>query len=97
MHRSRIFKDKHPVKYAYNKLKQRANERGHDFDLSFEQFKKFAEDSGWLHYKGKEKNSLSIDRIDEQKGYSIDNRSVKTLSENAAKSMRYRYLKFHKI
>lgn len=91
-HKSRIFKRDHPVQYAYNKIKYRAIQRGHAFDLSFEQFKKFAIDSGWLDGKGKEATSLSIDRINETKGYSVDNVRVITLSENTAKQMRSRYV-----
>ena len=89
--RSRAFKAAHPLKYAFNKLRSRAAERGHEFLLSYSQFADFAVQSGWDAGRGKEAHSLSIDRIDETRGYVADNLQVLTLSENTAKANRRRY------
>src|SRR5438132_7305228 len=36
-HRSRQFKERFPIKYAFNKLRSRAKERGKVFELTYEQ------------------------------------------------------------
>lgn len=81
--RTRNFKAKFPLKYAFGKLRARARERGHDFQLTFEQYQKFAVDTGYDQLKGKHAASLSINRKDNSKGYHIDNIEVVTLSHNS--------------
>lgn len=83
--RSRRFKEKFPLKYSFNKLKQRARERGHAFNLTYDQYEKFAVESGYALDKGKQPTSLSIDRIEGSKGYEVGNIRVLTLSENTRK------------
>jgi len=91
--KARRFKEAHPLKYAFNKLRGRARERGHQFSLSLSQFMDLAHKSGWATGRGKTADSLSFDRIDETQGYHVDNLQVLTLSENSAKSNRFRYVK----
>ena len=81
--RSRRFSELHPLKYAYGKLKHRAIERGHAFELTFEQFSKFAIETGWLEKKGKTAQSLSINRIRNHEGYHVGNIEAVTLSWNS--------------
>ena len=81
--RTERFKDRHPLRYYYNKLKYRAAERGHAFTLTYEEYCAFAEKTGYLYEKGKTAKALSINRIDNTKGYSADNIEVCLLSVNS--------------
>jgi hypothetical protein len=83
--RSRLSRENNQLKYSYNNLKSNAKRRGKDFDLTLEQFKQFCYKTDYLTGKGKTKTSYSIDRIDNNKGYSIDNIRVLTLSANSKK------------
>ena len=74
-----------PFGYWYQVLKANAKRRGKVFTLTLEQFKKFAIDTDYLCGKGKSKHSLSIDREDNDKGYTEDNIRILTLSENSKK------------
>lgn len=82
--RSRRFKAKFPDKYAFNKLRNRAGERGHSFTLSFGKFKELW-DSGLAKNHGRGIGFLSIDRIRNEFGYSDDNVRLLLYSENSRK------------
>lgn len=73
------------MRSAYNNLKCNAKRRGKEFDLSFEDFEKLAIECDYLKGKGRKTSSYSIDRIDNTKGYTIDNIQVTTLGENSRK------------
>lgn len=89
--KKRRYKEKHPEKYAYIVLKNNARRRGKYFDLTFEQFLEFSVKSGYMAGKGIYKESLHIDRIDESKGYTIDNIQVLSNIENVKKYLTYNY------
>lgn len=93
--RTRKFKEKHPIKYVYNKLKYGARKRrGHAVTITFEEFKALVLGTRYLDKKGKTKGSLQIDRIDDDKGYEPGNLRIITVSENIAKENRRRHCKF---
>lgn len=79
----------HPDKYAYKNLKTNAKRRGKEFSLTFEEFIEFAIKHNYIAGKGITKTGLHIDRIDNRKGYTIDNIQVLTNSENIRKYMTY--------
>jgi hypothetical protein len=81
----RIYKERYPEAYFFNLLRCNAKRRGKEFTLTIEQFKDFCNKTGYLEDKGKNGNSMSIDRIDSEKGYTIDNIRILTLSNNTAK------------
>lgn len=83
--RREIYKNKHPLKEAFGSLRRHARARGKDFTLTFEQFKAFAEKTDYMKRKGKTSLSLSIDRIDNSKGYAPGNIQAITLRENTRK------------
>lgn len=85
------YKEKHPVKYAYTVLKNNAKRRGKEFELTLEQFEKFCIKTNYLVGRGIYKESYHIDRIDESKGYTIDNIQVLTNSQNIKKYLTYSY------
>lgn len=82
----RKWREKFPLRYAYNNFKQNAKRRKKEFSLTFEQFEQFALTVELVGKRGKTKDSYHIDRIDETKGYSIDNIQLLTCSENVIKS-----------
>lgn len=89
--KTRRYKEKHPLKYSYYKLKFRALERGITFNLTFAQYEEFAISTGYASERGKTKFSLSIDRIEVDKGYEVGNLQVLTLSENTHKRNNHEY------
>jgi len=85
------YRKNNPIKAAYFNLRCNAKRRGKKFDLSFEEFKTFAIETKYYKKKGIFSTSLHIDRIDETKGYSIDNIQTLTNSANVKKHLNYKY------
>tara|TARA_R110002050_G_scaffold265465_2_gene406562 strand:+ start:8105 stop:8575 length:471 start_codon:yes stop_codon:yes gene_type:complete len=86
-HYARYFKQKHPAAYAFQRLKTNARVRGVAFNLSLQEFRQWAKETGYLDNCGRKKKNLTIDRInrDNPLGYHIDNIQVLTNGENARK------------
>lgn len=82
---SRRSRAANPVKWSYWNLKANAKRRGKEFDLTFEQFKQFCLETNYIAGKGRTLLSYSIDRIDNTKGYTVDNIRVVTVTENSRK------------
>lgn len=83
--KSRIWRANNPVKYHFWNLKHRAKQRGHAFMLTMEQWMDFVKRTGLIELHGRFANNLSIDRIEDGKGYTADNIQTLTVSENARK------------
>lgn len=83
--RSRKSRRKDPVKYAFQNIKNRAKQRGKSFSLTLEEFRKFCVKTKYIAGKGRSAESYTIDRIDNDKGYSIDNIQVLTKRDNVIK------------
>jgi len=79
----------HPIEYAYQTSKHNAKRRGKAFELTLEQFKKFCVKYKYLQKKGIYKDSYSIDRIDETRGYTEDNIQIMKVGENKKKHLEY--------
>lgn len=90
--KSRKYRENNPIQAAYQNLRTNAKRRNKEFDLTFEQFKEFAIKTNYILGKGKSQTSYHIDRIDETKGYTIDNIQILTNTENVKKYNSY--LKF---
>ena len=73
------------VRYTYYYVKNNAKRRKKEFLITLHQFREFCEESGYIESKGKQRWSMSIDRIDNEKGYSIDNIRLLSLGLNSAK------------
>lgn len=82
---NRLYKKRHPIKYAFFTLRNNAKRRGKEFSLTFEQFKEFAVKTDYLNGRGRTKEGFHIDRLKEDEGYHIDNLQVLTNSENVKK------------
>ncbi len=78
----------HPIRIAFNITKQNAKRRHKDFELTYTQFELFCMQHGYHINKGRSKESLTIDRIDNSLGYSIDNIQIMTFSANSSKGSR---------
>lgn len=89
-HYSRQWREKNPIRDAYNNLKSNAKRRKKVFDLTFEEFKEFAVKTEYLDKKGRSATGYHVDRIREEDGYTRDNIQVLTNSENIKKSLVYR-------
>lgn len=85
----RQYRNKNPEKATYQTLRANAKRRGKPFKLTFEEFKAFAVEVGYMQKKGIEKKSYHIDRIDETKGYVPGNLQVLTNCENVKKYVHY--------
>lgn len=70
---SRKWRVRHPIRFLWHNLKAHAKERRHACDLSYEDFEKFCLKTKYHELKGLYPNSLTVDRIDETKGYSKGN------------------------
>lgn len=73
------------MRAAYCNLRTNAKRRGKEFDLTFEQFSQFCIESDYIRGKGKKSTSYSIDRINNDGGYTIDNIAVMELGHNSRK------------
>ena len=71
--------------YAFNNTRFNAKRRGHEFTLTFEQFKEFCIDTSYIELKGRYKNNMSIDRKEADKGYIYGNLQILTVSDNVKK------------
>lgn len=73
------------MKYFFGHLRRRAKERGKEFSLTFEQYKEFAQRTGYdkIVNRGKTSTSLTIHRKLASEGYHDWNIACVTLSENA--------------
>jgi hypothetical protein len=73
------------MRYAFKTLRDNAKRRGHEFQLTFEQFAKFAIRTKYLAGKGRTKDSFSIDRRENWRGYVLDNIRILTVGANSRK------------
>jgi hypothetical protein len=79
------YRKDNPMMAAYINLRCNAKRRGHGFSLTFDEFTEFAIETEYIIKKGKSKDSYTIDRIDNKKGYSLDNIQVLTNFDNVKK------------
>ena len=85
--RSRLTRIRNPERYAYQQVKRSADLRDIPFLLSYEEFQQFDEQTGYTKSKGRENDSMTIDRIDSSKGYQLDNIRAITWADNCAKKL----------
>jgi hypothetical protein len=74
-----------PVYCRFNNFKGNAKRRNKPFNITLEEFRNFCKDTGYLITKGKRGQNATIDRIDNRKGYSIDNIQLLSNRMNARK------------
>jgi hypothetical protein len=86
-HSKRRYRQKYPIKAAFQNLRTNARRRGKEFLLTFEQFEAFCQRTQYMTGKGRTKDSFTIDRRRNDEGYSVENIQIMTLSENSTKRM----------
>lgn len=89
--RYKVKLQRNPLMIAYHNLKSHAKARGKVFELTFEQFREFCIATDYIAGKGRHSQGYHVDRIDETKGYTIDNIQVLTNADNVRKYLRYSY------
>lgn len=83
---TRKWRVKNPERSAYLNLRANSKRRNIKFELTYEQFLEFGYKHKYFVGKGKTKDSYSIDRINNELGYIIDNIQILTISENSRKN-----------
>jgi hypothetical protein len=86
--RSKKSRTEHPELYCFVNLRNNAKRRGIEFKITFDQFKQFAYETKYLAGKGRQRDSLTIDRIDNSIGYVPGNLQAMTKSDNSRKGNR---------
>lgn len=88
---TRLWRSKNVERSSYLNLRANSKRRGIKFELTYEQFLEFGYKHKYFIGKGKTKESYSIDRIDNELGYIIDNIQILTISENSRKNKHLSY------
>ena len=83
----RRYRNKYPLRAAFMDLRTNAKRRNKEFTLTLSQFELFCIKTKYLQGKGKTKDSFSIDRKDDSKGYTLSNIRILTLGENSRKEI----------
>lgn len=81
---NRLYRYNHPDYYAFVALKSSARGRGKKFELTFEEFKQFCAETGYLEKKGNQPHSLTVDRIDRTGPYSLANIRIMSHADNSS-------------
>ncbi len=83
--RSRKWNAKNPIRKAWHNLKRSAKKRNYPFELPYENFYAFAVSTGYDKNRGRTKEAMVIDRINNDQGYTMTNIQVITKSSNSTK------------
>ena len=86
--KSRKYRKSNVCRSTFLNLKNNSKRRGIVFTLTFDEFEKFCYQTDYLKGKGRSSLSYSIDRIDNSKGYFIDNIQVLSVGENSRKGVK---------
>ena len=70
--------------YVLNMLRHSARKRNLPFTLTLAEFKEFCAKTGYLERRGNKPDSLTVDRIDNNRGYTLDNIRAITHAENTS-------------
>jgi hypothetical protein len=81
----RLWRANNPVQAAYANLKNNASRRGISFKLTLEQFAEWVAGTDYLQNRGRTAESLTVDRIDAERGYELGNLQILTNFENGLK------------
>ena len=73
----------------YHRKKGHAKAKGKPFNWTYEEFKEFCEETGFIELKKKDPYNWTIDRIDELRGYEKGNVQVLRRSYNAIKYQKW--------
>lgn len=74
-----------PAGVRYSNFKSNARRRKKEFTITLEEFRAFCDKTGYIVKKGMRGMNATIDRINNSKGYHIDNIQLLTLRQNSSK------------
>lgn len=77
-----MFKERRPLTYVLNMLRNRAKQRGIPFTITLQEFEEFCAKTGYIEKRGHHPGGLTIDRKDHDKGYHIWNIQIMEFVEN---------------
>ncbi len=83
--RSRNIVARKPGDMCYYWLKKSAKKRHYEFTITLPWFRNWVASTGYMKNKGRMADSLTIDRIRNEEGYTVDNLQILTKSENSTK------------
>ena len=83
--RSRGIMARKPIDMCFYFLKKSAKKRGLEFSIELKWFKDWVLKSDYMERRGRSAESLGIDRIKNELGYTMTNIQILTKSENSAK------------
>ena len=84
-HYARKLREQDPVLVRWMQAKGKAKQRNKPWSITLDQFRDFCNQTGYLVKKGRRGQNSTIDRIDNNKGYTIDNIQLLTNRQNASK------------
>lgn len=84
-HYRRKIKAKDPVYDRFTNFKHNALRRCKEFTITLAQFREFCERTGYIIDKGVRGRNATVDRIDNNLGYHIDNIQLLTHAQNVRK------------
>lgn len=87
-HWARLRKDVDPVYDRYNHFKNNALKRKKEFTITLDEFREWCNKVGYLQ-NGKRGKNATVDRIDNNRGYHIDNIQLLTNRQNVKKYWGY--------
>lgn len=79
-----------PAKILFHEMRGNAKRRGKEWSLTLEQFRQIVSQQDYLDNRGCTRHCLHLDRIDNTRGYHIDNIQIITCGENVAKGNKER-------
>lgn len=82
---SRIRRASDRVKAVYYVIKTSAKRRGIEFGLTLDYLRQFCKENGYIESKGRLRDQMTIDRIDNSRGYLNDNIQVLQKGMNSSK------------
>ena len=94
--RARWLKENHPATYVMNAMRNRARARRVPWKITLAQFKDWCAATGYLEKRGHGKGLATIDRINADLGYTIDNIQILEFLENCTKGHYVPGYKFYK-
>lgn len=83
--RNRRWVNKNPLRKAWHNLKHSAKRRSYEFSIPYDFFERLAKKTGYDKNRERAGDQLTINRIINSKGYTVDNIEVISKSLNSSK------------
>jgi len=90
MHERNLRRLKDPARVLFYEKRSDAKRRGKDWSLTLEQFREVVAQQDYLDCRGNTRHCLHLDRIDNTRGYHMDNIQIITCTENVVKGNKER-------